>query len=150
VRFRKADFSVVLSLPDASVVTTVTELQLFVCTLVDTIASELAHKQYTLLVISLTYAQLLHFTLPFITLHKLGKFAEVIQMRPTKYFTPTEVSLHNTLGDLWVSYLGKVYDLTPLVNEFKGKFSNTNRLLGYDSLINNTLLFRGCTSEAYH
>lgn len=42
-------------------------------------------------------------------------------MRRPKYFTPSEVSLHNTLGDLWVSYLGKVYDLTPLVNEFKGK-----------------------------
>lgn len=142
MRCSKADFSVVLSLPDASVVTTVTELQLFVCTLVGTIASELAHKQDTLLFISLT--------LPFIALHKLGKFLEVIQMRPTKYFTPTEVSLHNTLGDLWVSYLGKVYDLTPLVNEFKGKLSNANRLLGYNSLINNTLFFRGCTSEAYH
>lgn len=41
-------------------------------------------------------------------------------MRRSKYFTPNEVSLHNTLGDLWVSYLGKVYNLTPLVNEFKG------------------------------
>ncbi|KAG7464641.1 hypothetical protein MATL_G00167750 [Megalops atlanticus] len=41
-------------------------------------------------------------------------------MHRPKYFTPTEVSQHNTVGDIWVSYLGKVYDLTPLVNEHKG------------------------------
>lgn len=41
-------------------------------------------------------------------------------LRP-KYFTPKEVSLHNTLGDIWVSYLGKVYNLTPLEEEYKGK-----------------------------
>ncbi|KAA0723077.1 Cytochrome b5 domain-containing protein 1 [Triplophysa tibetana] len=40
-------------------------------------------------------------------------------LRP-KYFTSKEVSLHNTLGDIWVSYLGKVYNLTPLVEENKG------------------------------
>ena len=44
-------------------------------------------------------------------------------MQRPKYFTPREVSLHSTLDDLWLSYLGKVYDLTPLVNEFKGKLS---------------------------
>ncbi|KAM4611689.1 cytochrome b5 domain-containing protein 1 [Polymixia lowei] len=37
-----------------------------------------------------------------------------------KYFTPNEVSVHNTADDLWVSFLGKVRDLTPLVKEFKG------------------------------
>ncbi|KAG5852061.1 cytochrome b5 domain-containing protein 1 [Anguilla rostrata] len=41
-------------------------------------------------------------------------------MHRPKYFTPNEVSLHNTIGDIWVSYLGKVRDLTPLVNEYKG------------------------------
>ncbi|TRY94231.1 hypothetical protein DNTS_028576 [Danionella cerebrum] len=41
-------------------------------------------------------------------------------MERTKYFTPKEVSLHNTIKDLWVSYLGKVYDLTPLVEEHNG------------------------------
>uniref|UniRef100_A0AAY5KIZ1 Cytochrome b5 domain-containing protein 1 n=1 Tax=Esox lucius TaxID=8010 RepID=A0AAY5KIZ1_ESOLU len=40
-------------------------------------------------------------------------------LRP-KYFTPKEVSLHNKPDDLWVSYLGKVYDLTPLMKEFQG------------------------------
>ncbi|XP_053485147.1 cytochrome b5 domain-containing protein 1 isoform X2 [Ictalurus furcatus] len=37
-----------------------------------------------------------------------------------KYFTPNEVSVHNSIGDLWVSYLGKVYNLTPLLQEYKG------------------------------
>ncbi|CAG5073882.1 Similar to cyb5d1: Cytochrome b5 domain-containing protein 1 (Danio rerio) [Cotesia congregata] len=30
------------------------------------------------------------------------------------YFLPSEVVLHNSLSDCWVSYLGKVYDLTAL------------------------------------
>ena len=42
-------------------------------------------------------------------------------MHRPKYFTPNEVSVHNTIGDIWVSFLGKVRDLTPLVNEYKGK-----------------------------
>ncbi|KAK6177692.1 hypothetical protein SNE40_015743 [Patella caerulea] len=37
-----------------------------------------------------------------------------------KYFTPNEVSVHNTIDDLWVSFLGKVYDLTPLCEKYKG------------------------------
>ncbi|EUB65110.1 Cytochrome b5 domain-containing protein 1 [Echinococcus granulosus] len=37
-----------------------------------------------------------------------------------KYYTPVEVSLHNTETDLWVSYLGNVYDLTSLCNLHKG------------------------------
>ncbi|XP_022109270.1 cytochrome b5 domain-containing protein 1-like [Acanthaster planci] len=40
-------------------------------------------------------------------------------MRP-KYYTPNEVSVHNTLKDLWVSFLGKVYDLTPLCDDYAG------------------------------
>lgn len=40
-------------------------------------------------------------------------------VRP-KYFTPTEVAVHNTLEDLWVSFLGKVYNLTPLCDKYKG------------------------------
>lgn len=38
-----------------------------------------------------------------------------------RYFTPSEVAEHNQPDDLWVSYLGFVYNLTPLVQEFKGK-----------------------------
>ncbi|KAK0061377.1 cytochrome b5 domain-containing protein 1 [Biomphalaria pfeifferi] len=37
-----------------------------------------------------------------------------------KYFTPKEVSVHNTTDDLWVSFLGKVYNLTPLCEKYKG------------------------------
>ncbi|CAJ1048391.1 cytochrome b5 domain-containing protein 1 [Xyrichtys novacula] len=37
-----------------------------------------------------------------------------------KFFTPTEVSAHNTAADLWVSFLGKVCDLTPLMEQHKG------------------------------
>lgn len=37
-----------------------------------------------------------------------------------KYYTPTEVSLHNSETDLWVSYLGNVYDLTNLCSFHKG------------------------------
>lgn len=39
-----------------------------------------------------------------------------------KYFTPNEVSVHNTADDLWVSFLGKVYNLTPLCEKYKGKY----------------------------
>ncbi|XP_025776215.1 cytochrome b5 domain-containing protein 1 isoform X2 [Puma concolor] len=38
-----------------------------------------------------------------------------------RYFTPAEVAQHNRPEDLWVSYLGSVYDLTPLAQEYKGK-----------------------------
>lgn len=40
-------------------------------------------------------------------------------VRP-KYYTPNEVAIHNTLEDLWVSFLGKVYNLTPLCEKYKG------------------------------
>ena len=39
-----------------------------------------------------------------------------------KYFTPKEVAVHNTVDDLWVSFLGKVYNLTPLCEKYKGIF----------------------------
>lgn len=38
-----------------------------------------------------------------------------------KFFTPAEVAAHNTAADLWVSFLGKVCDLTPLMNQHKGE-----------------------------
>lgn len=38
-----------------------------------------------------------------------------------RFFTPVEVAQHNQPEDLWVSYLGYVYDLTPLAQEYKGK-----------------------------
>jgi len=42
-----------------------------------------------------------------------GKFVQ-------RYYTPNEVSVHNTIEDLWVSFLGKVYNLTPLCEQYKG------------------------------
>jgi len=36
------------------------------------------------------------------------------------YFTPREVAEHNTADDLWVSWLGYVYDLTPLSLKYRG------------------------------
>ena len=44
------------------------------------------------------------------------------KMRP-KYYTPNEVSVHNTLKDLWISFLGKVYDLTPLCENYTGEYT---------------------------
>ena len=41
-------------------------------------------------------------------------------MSRPRYFSPSEVALHNTPDDCWVSYLGHVYDLTPLCNEHAG------------------------------
>ncbi|XP_069502386.1 cytochrome b5 domain-containing protein 1 [Ambystoma mexicanum] len=37
-----------------------------------------------------------------------------------RFFTPREVSTHTTPKDLWVSYLGKVYDLSPLIAKYAG------------------------------
>ncbi len=44
-------------------------------------------------------------------------------VRP-RYYTPNEVALHNTPDDLWTSFLGKVYDLTPLCEKHKGVFKS--------------------------
>ena len=42
-----------------------------------------------------------------------------------KYYTPNEVNIHNTLKDLWVSFLGKVYDLTPMCERHAGTQCNS-------------------------
>jgi hypothetical protein len=36
------------------------------------------------------------------------------------YYTPAEVAVHNTHTDCWVSFLGRVVDLTKLVQENEG------------------------------
>ncbi|KAM3927308.1 cytochrome b5 domain-containing protein 1 [Leptodactylus fuscus] len=36
------------------------------------------------------------------------------------HYSPREVARHCALTDLWVSYLGRVYDLTPLATEHRG------------------------------
>lgn len=37
-----------------------------------------------------------------------------------RYYTPYEVAMHNTPDDVWVSFLGKVYELTKLVKDNPG------------------------------
>jgi len=37
-----------------------------------------------------------------------------------RYYTAAEVALHSSSKDLWVSFLGKVYNLTPLVTKYAG------------------------------
>uniref|UniRef100_A0A8D3CYR4 Cytochrome b5 domain-containing protein 1 n=1 Tax=Scophthalmus maximus TaxID=52904 RepID=A0A8D3CYR4_SCOMX len=37
-----------------------------------------------------------------------------------RFFTPAEVAAHNTADDLWVSFLGKVCDLSPLMTRYRG------------------------------
>lgn len=41
-------------------------------------------------------------------------------MARPKYFTPTQVAAHNTHSDCWVSFLGRVYNLTPLCERHAG------------------------------
>lgn len=44
---------------------------------------------------------------------------KVVPDLPTKYIAPFEVVVHNKPDDIWVSFLGKVYDLTSLVAQYK-------------------------------
>ena len=34
-----------------------------------------------------------------------------------RYYTPAEVSLHNTADDSWVSFFNEVYDITKLIQD---------------------------------
>ena len=43
-----------------------------------------------------------------------------IMPKKPKYFTSNEVAIHNTAKDIWVSFLGKVYDLTAFVEANAG------------------------------
>eukprot|EP00800_Vazella_pourtalesii_P009731 TRINITY_DN244_c0_g1_i3.p1 TRINITY_DN244_c0_g1~~TRINITY_DN244_c0_g1_i3.p1 ORF type:complete len:147 (+),score=8.22 TRINITY_DN244_c0_g1_i3:90-530(+) len=36
-----------------------------------------------------------------------------------RFFTYSELCLHNNVDDLWVAFLGRVYDLTPLSSEYR-------------------------------
>lgn len=40
-----------------------------------------------------------------------------------RYHLPYEVAQHNTPGDIWISFLGNVVDLTSLVREYSGALS---------------------------
>ncbi|KAM9708923.1 uncharacterized protein ACNS7B_001065 isoform 2-T2 [Menidia menidia] len=41
-------------------------------------------------------------------------------MQRPRFFTPEEVAAHNTAADCWVSFLGKVCDLSPLMARHEG------------------------------
>ncbi|CAG5929463.1 unnamed protein product [Menidia menidia] len=42
-------------------------------------------------------------------------------MQRHRFFTPEEVAAHNTAADCWVSFLGKVCDLSPLMVRHEGE-----------------------------
>lgn len=56
-----------------------------------------------------------------------------------RFFTPNEVSSHNTASDIWVSFLGHVYDLSKLVEEHSGSSSGVSFL--YDKDISSVIYF---------
>lgn len=64
-------------------------------------------------------------------------------LKRPKYYTPNEVSIHNTLKDIWVSFLGKVYDLTALCEANAGKVYEEFRKIEPRSLMycNSILLY---------
>lgn len=41
------------------------------------------------------------------------------EIQPIEYYTPSEVKLHNSPDDLWVSFNCQVYDLTDLASKYK-------------------------------
>ena len=45
----------------------------------------------------------------------------VQEMQRPRYFTASEVAAHNTAADFWVSFLGKVCDLSPLMSRYEGE-----------------------------
>eukprot|EP00899_Mesostigma_viride_P013111 jgi/Mesvir1/21800/Mv04191-RA.1 len=57
--------------------------------------------------------------------HELARIQELVRAqvdsKPPKksYYTPAEVQLHARADDCWVSFLGHVYDLTPLVADVR-------------------------------
>ncbi|KAI9220628.1 hypothetical protein BC828DRAFT_415521 [Blastocladiella britannica] len=46
--------------------------------------------------------------------------ARLLERMKQHYYTPTEVALHDKKDDLWVSWLGSVYNLTPLIAQYYG------------------------------
>lgn len=51
---------------------------------------------------------------------KLSQFRDTSPEIPL-YIAPFEVVIHNKLHDCWVSFLGKVYNITSLLKEFEGQ-----------------------------
>ncbi|XP_065192199.1 cytochrome b5 domain-containing protein 1-like [Sycon ciliatum] len=53
---------------------------------------------------------------------KLEEIPVAVERDPSRrrHYTPLEVAEHNQESDMWVTYLGRVYDLTALCEEYKG------------------------------
>lgn len=47
-----------------------------------------------------------------------------------RYYTPYEIAQHNTPEDIWVSFLGSVFDLTRLIRV--GAFHSEINYKGYE------------------
>ena len=45
---------------------------------------------------------------------------KLVVSKRRKWYTPSEIALHNCAADCWVSVFGKVYDLTSLLEKSKG------------------------------
>lgn len=73
-----------------------------------------------------------------------------VMSRP-KFFTPKEVAAHNAPTDCWVSYLGKVYDLTSLCKEHTGWYKLQLALtwVYYDALIHRRCPFEAHSSQCW-
>jgi len=50
--------------------------------------------------------------------------------RKLPYYSREEVAEHNVPNDCWVSFFGKVYDLTPLIEKHRGTYSASPPLKG--------------------
>lgn len=49
------------------------------------------------------------------------KFPESQEPERHLYIAPFEVVIHNKPNDCWVSFLGKVYNITPLIKQYQGE-----------------------------
>ena len=59
-------------------------------------------------------------------------YAKDISAKDEKVFTADEVSQHNSLESLWVSYKGKVYDVTEFAQSHPGGAKNLLLAAGKD------------------
>jgi cytochrome b involved in lipid metabolism len=50
----------------------------------------------------------------------VNEIAEGLQEKVLKEYTPAEVAQHNSQEDVWIIVKGKVYDVTPYVEEHPG------------------------------
>ncbi|XP_022917689.1 cytochrome b5 domain-containing protein 1 [Onthophagus taurus] len=59
--------------------------------------------------------------LPRLIKKKPKKVSRTLKIDQRNYIAPFEVVVHNSVSDCWVSFLGKVYNITPLLREYAGE-----------------------------